>query len=449
MDKFQNDKVYLDLCKSLIEERMAWGTSADWSNQDFLALSRKIMEETGVQLSGTTLKRVWGKIKYQSIPNTNTLNTLVRFIGYENWLSFKAHYTDTKAGTAIHFDTKTNKRKKNGFLKISIISLIAILCISIISFIYRDQENSFSTADIKKVVFKSKPVAKGIPNTVVFNYDVQHLKASDFMIQQYWDTSKRFSIDPQHHEATSIYYYPGYWRAKLIVDGNVLRQHDLHIKSTGWMATLAASSNAPNPRYLLEDELVKDSMLRISDQTEKELLQTYLESPHILTYHNVRDFDQLNGDNMICETMIRNTYTKGNGVCQNSQILLLGSKGPIIIPLAIPGCTSEIGLMFNDVYQSGKNHDLSAFGVDFSKWQKLRLETKNRQAKIFLNDQLIHSLEYQQSIGQISGLRFRFLGNGEVQYIKLWDANNQLIYKDHFAATTAPLVSETNPQRTK
>src|SRR6202789_2386208 len=74
----------------LYESNTGWGDSVEWTNQDFVILSEKIQERTGVALSHVTLKRVWGKVKYDSLPNTHTLDTLVQFLGYTNWRAFKS-----------------------------------------------------------------------------------------------------------------------------------------------------------------------------------------------------------------------------------------------------------------------------------------------------------------------------------------------------------------------
>ena len=55
-------------------------------------LSEKIQEQLNIPLSHVTLKRIWGKVKYDSLPNTHTLNTLVQFVGYENWREFKIQH---------------------------------------------------------------------------------------------------------------------------------------------------------------------------------------------------------------------------------------------------------------------------------------------------------------------------------------------------------------------
>ena len=75
--------------KRLYEEKTGWGDSDFWNNQDFLELSGMIFEETGIALSHVTLKRIWGKVRYESLPSTNTLNTIVQFLGYWNWREFR------------------------------------------------------------------------------------------------------------------------------------------------------------------------------------------------------------------------------------------------------------------------------------------------------------------------------------------------------------------------
>jgi hypothetical protein len=75
--------------KRLFEEKTGWGSSDLWSNQDFLELSRMIFDQTGIALSHVTLKRIWGRVRYASLPHTRTLNTIVQFLGYRSWRDFR------------------------------------------------------------------------------------------------------------------------------------------------------------------------------------------------------------------------------------------------------------------------------------------------------------------------------------------------------------------------
>jgi hypothetical protein len=131
----------------LYESNTGWGDSDEWTNQDFLILSEKIQERTGVALSYVTLKRVWGKVKYDSLPNTHTLDTLVQFLGYENWRDFKSQNGNGPAsaitvkqinGNGYGYtivDNKPEPKKKTWILKSILFTAIPVVLILLIVFI--------------------------------------------------------------------------------------------------------------------------------------------------------------------------------------------------------------------------------------------------------------------------------------------------------------------------
>src|SRR6185436_20572241 len=80
--------IMIGRCLAAIEKKLGWGDPANWSKGDFEKLSEIIQEKTGVTLSLTTLKRIWGKVKYDNNPTVTTLNTLAQFLGHENWRCF-------------------------------------------------------------------------------------------------------------------------------------------------------------------------------------------------------------------------------------------------------------------------------------------------------------------------------------------------------------------------
>ena len=58
-------------------------------------------------------------------------------------------------------------------------------------------------------------------------------------------------------------------------------------------------------------------------------------------------------------------------------------------------------IALNDKYFEGKSNDLSKFGTNVGEWTKVRLEVKQRVARIFLNDTLIREEIYTQNGGNI------------------------------------------------
>jgi hypothetical protein len=96
--------------------------------QEFETLSEQIREKTGIYLSVTTLKRLWGKVKYESKPTITTLNALAKFMDFESWRDFrKSKDTDLLQKTILKEDLTEadpdslhplfNTGKRNSFSK--------------------------------------------------------------------------------------------------------------------------------------------------------------------------------------------------------------------------------------------------------------------------------------------------------------------------------------------
>ena len=140
------DEHLLSKAKKLIESKINWGDSNDWSNQDFVALSEKIQEQLNIPLSHVTLKRIWGKVKYDSLPNTHTLNTLVQFVGYENWREFKIHNGKDGAQSegnaqAVRSTIRFYSPNRRLFKMIDVVSTI-ILLVGCILILFRQKNHS-------------------------------------------------------------------------------------------------------------------------------------------------------------------------------------------------------------------------------------------------------------------------------------------------------------------
>lgn len=55
---------------------------------EFNELASDIRKETGRTLSLSSIKRLWGYVRYEGFPSSTTLNTLAIYNGYTSWDSF-------------------------------------------------------------------------------------------------------------------------------------------------------------------------------------------------------------------------------------------------------------------------------------------------------------------------------------------------------------------------
>jgi hypothetical protein len=155
----------------LIEQKLNWRSAEEWRNYEFMELSEKILDATSVNLSATTLKRIFGKLKYESLPSSATLNALAAFLGYASWMDFKSkqplnkQVVEKKAttGKRISFATQGLADDRSRCQ-----SLFVIL-----AFTFLSGRSVQPLKNEKEIVFTSKPLANGLPNSVVFNVDLK------------------------------------------------------------------------------------------------------------------------------------------------------------------------------------------------------------------------------------------------------------------------------------
>jgi len=232
-------------CLQQIESKLGWGESDQWHNEVFTELSDRIQLETDVLLSPTTLKRVWGKVNYKNAPSISTLNALSQFTGQDNWRAFK-NSLQARPAARSHFNYST----KNSILVISG-AVIAIVVISLFAMSGPDKD-LLSEDAYTGITFSSQPVTEGLPNSVIFTFDLLGIDSDSIYIQQFWDPNRTVKISAEQETATGIYYYPGYFRSKLLIEGQLIRGHDLYLKSGGWLGTLDYN---PVPKYITQDKI--------------------------------------------------------------------------------------------------------------------------------------------------------------------------------------------------
>ena len=416
-----HDTEYLQLCIRLIERKLNWRPAEEWRNYEFTELSEKILDATNVNLSATTLKRVFGKLKYESLPSSATLNALAAFLGYTSWMDFKSK-------RQLNRPTVEKKAARKKFLlhhKVWPMTAVAVVIIVILAFTFLSGKSVQPLKNEREIVFTSKPLANGLPNSVVFNVDLKGNAPNKIVIQQSWDSTRTVTLQRGQKEATGIYYVPGYFRAKLILDGRIIKEHDLFIRSDNWMATI---DHQPIPTYIKKNDLLLKDEMAVSENVLKEI-KTFT-GPTWLTYHLVKPFGGLQSDNFTLESSLKNTFAEGPAVCKTAKIFVLCSKGAFIIPFTIPGCISDINLMANDHYLDGNSNDLSSFSADLSEWANVKVDVKNRLMRIFLNNKLIRQETYKEDAGEVVGIRVSFLGAGAVRNIKLLNGKKEEVYND-------------------
>jgi hypothetical protein len=461
---------YIQRCLKLVEIRFDRGANSEWSSYDFEKLSDAIQEATGVVLSVTTLKRLWGKLSYTNTPAVTTLNTLAQYAGYEDWGMFRRKLSAGSAVTPVSASDQiagatvtTGINGANGmaameqeapaltagesgdvaitgnprgipgtrsaaaqdqqgiagrtisrprrwpYWALGLLSLAIILYVTLLS---NGRSKQASIAPAAYQFSSNKTVLAGVPNSVIFKYDATAAGDDSVFISQSWDISRKFAVPKDKKEYSSIYYLPGYFRAKLIVGKQIMKEHDLMISSNGWLAVIEQDEV---PLYFNQKEFLKGYTVEV----DKAIMEAYNISlqpviPH-LRFYNVQDMGDLRSDNFSFETSVKSNFNQGSAACQRVQILILCKNDAFVIPLCAKGCVGDLNLYAGGKAMQSKNTDLSKFGRDMNQWVQLKVEAKDKHIRILVDGEEATAFAGEYEPSDIVGVQYRFDGPGAVK----------------------------------
>ncbi|MEM6629586.1 MAG: hypothetical protein AAF694_07930 [Bacteroidota bacterium] len=420
---------YLTQCKHLIEKQYPVGLSTGKLMQrDFEYLSEQIEEKSGLRISISTLKRIWRE-DYQSVPHPATLNALAALLGFENWQDF---IQTQNAG--IHQEElplplpNIPSSPKPKWMWVAALGALALFT-SV--FLLGNGGSTFEGIEISSPISFSanKTVDQGLPNTVIFEYDLSGVTADSFFFQQAWDETYKEPIDPLGKYHNSIYYYPGFHKAKLIANDSILKIHRVHLLTEGWLPYLNNEEYTQIPRYLAQPKLLSGSF-KVS-QEEIMHPDINISKGFKLTYANMQDFKGLSSGNFYLESALRMDSSYYNP-CPEIQVYVHSEVHIHKLAFSSKGCVRNVWIKLGEKYFNGQDEDLSALGTDLFNYQKVSLEVRDGLASIFLNEELAFQTSFKEDMGEIKGIDFRFYGLGEIDYVRMGPKKGDWTFQEEF-----------------
>jgi len=412
------EKEFLTYCKQEIEALANIGDSINWTQQDFEHLSELIYEKTGVQLSVSTLKRLW-IYKTDTIPNISTLDALSRFVNYKSWYDFKNRRKEESTAPKSTFLLKRWPPKMSAYVAIGL-GLLFTLILLMRPLLKED-----------KVLFQLKnDQLCGVPNTVEFLYDLTKTGCDYGYIQQDWDPARRVKVSANEKSLFNTYHFPGYFEASLVVDNKVVRKIPVLIKTDGWVPVVMVERFQVKPTYI-DPRLITARNLHIAPEDIK-ASGIDIEKPYFTNYFNVRDYGNIDCDNLTLISEIRNTVEEGGSFCQYCEIILKFQNGRLLTPLSKVGCTSTLDVEYGEKYLDGSENDFSFLGTDLSDWKNIKIHVTNRHVYVFIEGLKVYDMVFEASMGKLVGLQYCFNGCGSVRKTALYDRDGNLVFSDYF-----------------
>lgn len=425
---------HLNQCKKLIENKLGWIESTHWKQRDYNNLIQLIENETGVILSLSTIKRIWN-VDFDGNPHPSTLDALALFLDYENWLEYKNSNNDK-------LDVNENENKvlrknrelifnKKKFVPIMFVVFSAIGLLLLMKALFYDGSHPISFNSEEVVFSCNNSVSEGVPNTIMFNYDVSKVEADSFFIQQKWNENTKYQISKQNNFFSTIYYIPGYHKAKLVANDSIIKEIDIRINTNRWVALSRQNYYDNSPVYIDETQIIKNGYLHVSEKLLNRA-KVNITNQTLTSCFFVTDFEkQVSSANFQFEVKLKcdSIY---QFTCPRLSMIIIGQGKSFFVPLIDIGCTSETMLKLGNNVKYGETHDLSDFGVNVYQWHKVNVAVKNNNATIFIDDKKSYEASFEKDVGNINGFSIHFTGAGMVDYIWLKDDNGELVYYNNF-----------------
>ncbi len=433
-------------CVELIETKLNWSKDKTILRNDFESLRASIIAVSGIEVSVETLQRVFGKKRtYKNIynPQLQTKDALSIFLGYLSWDDFKRsiNAADSKDEAGIIPDHKhvnqelnsasaqttkigQNTRKfqigdilhksKFRMILLTFVAMGALLVILI--WLFRKPSETVFVLD-------AKPDSGYPPNSVDFTYQIgRKIKDSVFMYFDDYNLTKY--LPTNSNTIRNSFLIPNYTMVMVKAGGKVLATKGILTKSIYWDVLAHSGDHFTIPMH---DTL---GILYISPgdySKNRATLSTDLWG----VYQYFTDFNA-DGDNLTLETRIINNENMGGISCYDTEIELVCENDFAKIIFLEPKCESYAKVYFGEKKLNGAYTDLSAFGQNLSDWSDVKVEIRNKKARILFNRKFIYQCNYDESLGKLKGMRFRFKGFGAVDFVKVSDTSGKIIYYNDF-----------------
>ena len=195
------------------------------------------------------------------------------------------------------------------------------------------------------------------------------------------------------------------------------------------------AEQSPQPVYFSKEEVETADSITVGLHTLRKYNLAVHPRPPLIRMFNQREMGPFSNDNFTFETELRNPFQEGSNTCQFIQVLIQCKDDVMIIPIASKACVGELFLYAYGYGVDSKHGDLSGFGCDPAEWVKLRVETRDKHMKFFVNSNKAYELDFPNDVTEIVGVQFRFNGPASVRGTKFESPDSTYTLMPSYAVT--------------
>lgn len=386
---------------------------------------------------------------YQKTFEEKTKNSFAVYVGYDGWDQYVESYKSNKTlqtVNVIHINTLfpvKQKRilhetlqlglpKRRSYLKyiFGVLVVFSILFLTYYAYSYWQQNRIYTEKEKRKVVLKLiKRSHDYNPCMATFAYDFSSLPIDSAVV--YFSSlrghfDERFQVLRENKgEFTFAFYKPGIWPIQIKYGNQLIADTVINIKSDGWVCWTRYLDDYNASRLYPKSDYYTEGILFLS---REKIIVPSERANYDCQFSIIQDF-KLKINESIVEIRLKNSPDEYGLSCYDTGFSLISDNGfNFSIMFRRNGC------QFNkDVFDL----ETKSFTVQkdylFDEWSTVKVILNNGKGSVFIENRPFHFFEYpKQYFNHLAGIRFYSKGSGKLEYVKVSDEKDQLVYCDDF-----------------
>ncbi len=417
--------------KKLLNKRgreMSWKPIKSWSHSDYEELQFLIYKETGEKISSSSLKRIFGKLKYKGTPYNSKLNILAKFIGYSSWKTFIEENKEKINSEKEKFNYKTLK-------KTSIVLFIILIISSIIylSYLFISHKRKIDPADVS---FSIPDKEINFPGQLNIHYDLSKCKPN---INAYIvfhgmgsNNPDTMSLSGKRYYYNTIKYrvhYPGKYYPTLYINKQKIKKDSFICETDKWMFAISQSGHRSPLNIQPYDSITRYGYLKFNKKLFINNNLNPLEHRSHYIYVN-RKLKNISFSHFRFQTKLKRNNSIINESTAHYSITLYFDHGYISFPITKKSNVSSAFLFIGDQKHYGRFGELDALGQDLNNWHDVMLKKAGQNIYIKIDNKDKLEKKYPDNLGNMVGIKFH--GLLIIDYVKIYNDRGTLVYKEEF-----------------
>ncbi len=482
MSNLPNQGYVKEIIKEYNERLQSWGHSDTWNLTQFKTLANMLNEATNININAATLKRFFQQ--HTGNPQMATKEALCIYLGYKGYTDFVMRkeaemqkkmpaepvspvpseekeadipVEETKSGedntVAAEIDTEVKEpenpapskpaapeieeispvqeyirhhRKSRKYLAMLMLAAFIILGVIAYQFWLKDVYTEYL---LSKIEFSVSPQSGNSPLTVSFSYDIPEKLMKDITIgyvEANGDVTER-KLPENIHSVNTTFIYEGEGQAYLKYKDQEIKRLSVQSHKPGWSVSVRDERRNIYKTYTLDEVIKKEGYISLPFDS----IPADARTNHMFVTYTFFKENLIDGDNFILEANVRNSAEEHAIPCSDI-IMYIGSDAATHGFAMNEQGNAFIKFISGENEMKGDTHSFDLHNFTAAPWQVMKIAVSDGNSKFYIDNKMIHEMEYHQPVGLVNQLIFRFKGCGAVDWVRLSKPDGTLIYEESF-----------------